>query len=216
MKKLLIVLGVVFLLAGVAAVGVGYYVYRQVRSTVSQFAELAQIQDIESRLRVRTAFEPPASGELTERQLASFMRVQAQVRNRIGARMKDFEQKYKALAAKEQATVADMPAIMAAYRDLASTWLDAKRSQIDALNEVELSLDEYRWIRDQAYRAVGMPLVDLDVSKIVEAARTGAAIDDPGRLLGSIGPAGPEANQKLIAAVKKQLEEYAALASFGL
>ena len=76
MKKLLVALAIVIVFVGVAAVGVGYYVYRQVRSTVTQFAELAQIPDIESRVRVRSAFVPPASEELTEKQLAGFMRVQ--------------------------------------------------------------------------------------------------------------------------------------------
>jgi hypothetical protein len=216
MKKLLIAIAIVVVFIGVAAVGVGYYVYRQVRSTVTQFAELAQIPDIESRVRVRSAFVPPASGELTEKQLAGFMGVQTQVRKRLGERFAEFERKYKALNDKEQATLADAPTVIAAYRDLAATWLDAKRSQVDALNDAELSLDEYRWIRHQAYRALGMPYVDLDVSKIVEAAQSGTSSVEPSQLRGAIGSGGPEVNRKLIAAFKKQLEENLALASFGL
>ncbi len=216
MKKLLVAIAIIIVFAGVAAVGAGYYLYRQVRSTVTQFAELAQIPDIESRVRARSAFVPPTSEELTQQQLAGFMRVQTQVRKRLGQRFAEFERKYKALADKEQATLADTPTIIAAYRDLASTWLEAKRSQVDALNEVELSLDEYRWIRHQAYRALGVPYVDLDVRTIVDAARSGASSIEPSQLRGAIGPAGPEMNRKLIAAFKKQLEENLALASFGL
>jgi hypothetical protein len=187
-----------------------------VRSTVTQFAELAQISDIESRVRVRGPFAAPASEELTEKQLAGLMRVQAQVRTRLGQRFAEFERKYKSLADKEQATLADVPAVISAYRDVAATWLDAKRSQVEALNEVELSLDEYRWIRHQTYRALGVPYVDLDVSKIVDAARSGASSIEPSRFRGAVGPAGPEINRKRIAAFKKQLEENLALASFGL
>ena len=216
MKKLLIAVAIMFALAGIAVVGVGYYVYSKVRSTVTQFAELAELPDIERRVQVKTRFVPPASEELTEKQLAGFMRVQTQVRQRLGERMAEFERKYKALSEKKDATIADAPALISAYRDMASTWLDAKRTQVDALNEAQLSLEEYRWIRDQAYRALGAPFVDLDVSKIVEAARTGASSVEPSQLRGALGPAGPEINRKLIATFKKQLEDNLALASFGL
>ena len=138
------------------------------------------------------------------------------MRKRLGERFAEFERKYKALADKEQATLADAPTVIAAYRDLAATWLDAKRSQVDALNDAELSLDEYRWIRHQAYRALGVPYVDLDVSKIVDAARSGASSVEPSQLRGAIGPSGPDMNRKLIVAFKKQLEDNLALASFGL
>ena len=51
--------------------------------------------------------------------------------------------------------------------------MDAKRSQIEALNAADLSLEEYRWIRDQAYRAIGVAYVDLDIAKIVDEAKRG-------------------------------------------
>jgi hypothetical protein len=109
-----------------------------------------------------------------------------------------------------------MPALMAAYRDLAAAWLDAKRSQVEALNDVGLSLEEYRWIRDQAYQAIGIPFMDFDVGKLVEQVRSGVTDVEPGRIRGSIGPAGPESNRKLIEKFRKQFEENLALASFGL
>jgi hypothetical protein len=215
MKKLVIALVVIFALAGIAAVGAGYYVYRQVRSTVSQFAELGQIPEIERGIRVKGSFVPPASEELTAAQIERFMRVQARVRQTLGQRVAEFERKYKTLAQKDQPSLADAPAVIAAYRELASTWLDAKRSQVAALNDVGLSLDEYRWIRDQTYRALGMPYVDLDFGALAEEVRSGITTG-ASRLRGSIGETGPELNRKLIESVRKQLENNLALASFGL
>jgi hypothetical protein len=216
MKKLLIALLVLFLLAGVAAVGVGYYVYRQVRSTVTQFAELGQVPEIERGVRARGGYAPPPSEELTESQVARLVKVQEAVRARLGERIAEFERKYKALSEKEQAALSDAPSIIAAYRDLATMLLDAKRAQVDALNQADLSLEEYRWIRSQAYRALGAPYVDLDIGRLIEDAKSGKSTSEPGQLQGALGPAGPEVNRKLIEGVKKQLEQNLALASFGL
>lgn len=215
MKKLAIGCGLALLITGIAAAGVAYYLYRQVSSTVAQFAELAQIPDIERAVRKTATFTPPVSEELTEAQVEKLVRVQTQVRNRLGERMAAFEAKYKALAEKREATLSDAPALLAAYRDLAATWIDAKRSQVDALNTADLSLEEYRWIRNQAYRALGQPFLDMDFGKLVEDARRGVT-SEVGKLRGSIDAAGPEANRRLVEKVKKLLEENLALASFGL
>lgn len=216
MKKFAIGCGIVLLVVGLAGAGAAYYLYRQVSSTVTQFAELGQIPDLERNVRNRTPYTPPVSEELTESQIEKLVQVQAEVRRRIGERMKDFQAKYKTLAEKNDATIVDAPALMRAYRDLAATWLDAKRGQIEALNAAGLSLDEYRWIRDQAYRALGQPFVDLDIAKIVDEARRGISSETAGQLRGAIGPAGPQSNRALIERFKKQLEENLALASFGL
>jgi hypothetical protein len=216
MKKFAIGCGLVLLFIGVAAAGVTYYVFRQVSSTVSQFAELAQVPDLERGVRNSAPFAPPASEELTDRQIEKLLQVQSEVRRRLGERMAAFEAKYKALVEKKHATAADAPAILRAYGDVAATWLDAKRGQIEALNAAGLSLEEYRWIRDQAYRALGLPFVDLDFSRLVDEARRGVRSKAPGDLRGSIGPAGPESNRARVEKVKKQLEENLALATFGL
>jgi hypothetical protein len=213
-KKLLIAVLVVFVLAGVAAAGVGYYVYRQVRSTVAGFAELGQIPEIERAVRQR-GFVPPASSELTESQVTRFMRVQGDVRQRIGERFADFERQYTTLLEKDEATLRDLPAVVAAYRDLAAVWIDAKRTQVEALNAAGFSLEEYRWIRDQAYQALGLPYVDLDLTRLMDAA-SGAGEAAAGQLRGALESAGPEKNRQLVEAFKKQLEENVALASLGL
>ena len=223
MKKLAIGCAVVLVLFGIAAAGVSYYIYRQARSMVAQFAELSQVPGIERSLKFRGSYTPPASGEMTAGQVERLLRVQTKIKQRLGARFAELDQKYKTLTQKKEATIADMPALMAAYRDLAAAWVEAKRTQVDALNEAELSLDEYRWIRDQAYRALGMPFVDLDVGKLADALKggnmnieVGPRTSQPGTLRGSIGPSGPEANRKLVEPFKKQLEDNVPLASFGL
>jgi hypothetical protein len=216
MKKLAIGCGIVVLLVGIVAAGAVYYAYRRVSSTVAQFAELGQVPEIERGVRNRAPYSPPASGELTDGQIEGLLRVQNHLRERIGTRLKEFEAKYRTLAEKKEATVVDAPAIIAAYRDLAATWLDAKRTQVEALNRAGLSLQEYRWIRDQAYSALGIPFVDLDVAKLVDSAKRGLHDETPGRVSGALAPSGPESNRTRLEKVRKQLEQNVALASFGL
>jgi hypothetical protein len=216
MKKLAIGCLIVVGLGAVAAAGLVYYGYRQVKSTVSQFAELGQLPDIERGVKAQGSYSPPSTGELTEAQVQRLVQVQARVRARLGERAAELDRKYKSFTDKKDASIADAPALLAAYRDLAKAWIEAKRTQVEALNEANLSLAEYRWIRSTAYAALGMPFVDLDFAKIAAQARRGLDSDAPMALSGAIGESGPEANKKLVQPFKKQLEGNVALASFGL
>ena len=87
MKKLALGCGALVLLAGIAFVGVGYYGYLRVRSTVSQFAELAKVPAIEQGVRIKTPFIAPGSGQLTAAQVDRLMLVQTRVRERLGHNM---------------------------------------------------------------------------------------------------------------------------------
>jgi hypothetical protein len=214
-KKIAIGCGLAMLLTGVAAAGLAYYAYRQVSASLAQFKVLEEAPELEKTVRNREVFVPPASEELTHAQVEKLVQVQAEVRKRVGARMAAFEQQYKTLLDQREPSLSDGRKILQAYADLASTWMDAKRGQIEALNATGLSLDEYRWIRDQSYRALGQPFVDMDVSKILANIKNGVQ-SDVGQLRGSLGPDGPAANQERIAKFKKLLQDNLPLASFGL
>jgi hypothetical protein len=216
MKKLAIGCGIVVLVLGIVVVGVGYYGYMKVKGTVTQLAELSKIPDIEREVKVRTPFNAPASGELTASQVEKFMQVQTRVRDRLGANFATFERTYKSLAEKKQATAADMPALLSAYRDLAAMYLDAKRTQVEALNAAGLSLEEYRWIRRSAYQAIGAPFVDVDFARIAVEARAGMQSAPAGSFEGAFRGPAPAVNVKLVEKFRKQLEDNLALASFGL
>jgi len=216
MKKLAIGCLVVVLVVGVAVIGIGYYGYLKVKDTVSQLAELQKVPEIERGIRVKTPFSVPASGELTAAQVDRLITVSSRVRERLGQDMAAFERNYKTLAAKKDFTAADMPALLSAYRDMATGWLNAKRAQVDALNEVGLSLEEYRWIRSEAYRALGVPLVDVDFARIAEQAKNGGQPNANMMVGGAFTGPGPAANLKLVERYRKQLEDYVPLASFGL
>lgn len=215
MKKLAIGCLVVLVVGGAALAGIGYYGYLKVKSTVSQLAELGQVSDIERGVRIKTAFAAPASHELTATQIDRLLQVQTRVRERLGANAAAIERSYKSLLDKKQHDITDTPALLSAYRDMARALIDAKRAQVEALNEVGLSIDEYRWIRSEAYRALGVPLVDMDVAQIFERGRNGG---QPGTVTlgGAFTGTGPASNLKLVEKFRKPLEDYMPLATFGL
>jgi hypothetical protein len=215
MKKLAIGCLIIVVVAGAAIVGVGYYGYLKVRSTVSQFAELAKVRDIENGVRVKVAFTPPDTGELTARQVDQMIRIQTRVRERLGVNFAAFERNYKSLAEKKEATVVDLPALVSAYRDLAVAWLDAKRAQVDALNEAGISMQEYRWIRAQSYRALSIPFVDVDFGRLAEQAQAGKMTAETPVISVPTTPGSP-ASVKLLEPHRKQLEDYMPLVAFGL
>jgi hypothetical protein len=221
MKKLAIGCGVVLVVLLIVGAAASYFVYNKVKSTVAELSVLGEIPTIERGVRNTAAFTAPESGELTEAQVARYLKVQQDVRTVLGSRLDEFKTRYAELSArldKDKGSVLDVPAMMGAYRDLAKTYVDAKKAQVDALNSAGFSLDEYRWVRQQAYAAIGMPIVDMDFAKVIEDATSGRSPETPGGppLGGSVEPTGPEFNKTLVAPHKKQLEDNAALSYFGL
>jgi len=216
MKKLAIGCGIIVALICVVAVGAAMYGMFKVRGAVVQFAEFSKIPDIEREVRVTTPFAPPASGELTRGQVDRLMTIQKRVHDSLGANAAQMQRTYKSLLDKKEAKLTDLPALMSAYRDMAAMWLEAKRTQVAALNEVGLSLEEYRWIRSASYQAIGAPFMDVDFGHIAAAVRAGRQPDTPATLEGAFRGAAPAANVKLLEPLKKALQDNIALASFGL
>ena len=99
--------------------------------------------------------------------------------------------------------------------DLVGIFMDGKRAQVDALNRAGMSLEEYRWTRSQAYGAIGVPFMEIDIPGIVAEAREGrppaARAAEP-----SDAPAGSPAVRRLVEPHRKTLEENVGLAFFGL
>ena len=222
MKKFAIGCLVVLVLVGVAGAFGAFYVYHVVRSKVTtamaKFEAFSKAPEIERQVRNTSPYAGPESGALTPAQVERFVAVQTAVRTHMGARFNEMEQRYKTLfdKNKKEATAADVPDLIAAYGDLAQIWLTAKKAQVDALNAQGFSLAEYRWVRDHSYRAVGIPLTSVDVTEIIAKASRGEAVEQARSMEGSLGPTGPPENQKAIERFKKQLEDNAALAIFGL
>ena len=201
----------------VIATGASYYVYHKVNSAVVGFAQLGSLPELDRSVRVKGHYTP-ASDEPSRAQLGRLLQVQQAVRTRLGARAEEMERRYHRLLAKDTATVVDAPEIISAYRDLAAAYMDAKRAQVDALNKAGFSLEEYRWTRSKVYGALGVPLMDFDVARIIDDVKHGREPDSTAFRMTVFpsGPIGSPAVKQLVEPHRKVLEDNAGLAFFGL
>ena len=101
-----------------------------------------------------------------------------------------------------------------AMRDLTTLLVDAKKAQVEGLNDAGFSVKEYEWIRTQVYAAVGMVAGGFDVKKLAEQAKAGNVEGFSGGDKASL-PDVPEKSKELVAPYEKQLKEWAPLAFFG-
>jgi len=215
MKKLAIGCAVLLALGAVGVGSASYVAYRKVSSAVAGFAELGSLPELERSIRNQRPFAPPADGEPSRAQIERLLDVQGAVRARLGARADEIERRYERLLAKDSATVVDAPEIIGAYRDLAAAYIDAKRAQVEALNRAGLSMEEYRWTRSQAYAALGMPLMDLDVAGLIEDVKAGRQVATPTFRM-TVPTEGSPATRPQVEPHRKALEANVGLAFFGL
>jgi hypothetical protein len=214
MKKLAIGCVVLLALGVVGAGGASYFAYRKVSSTFTGFAELGTLPELERSVRNQRPFTPPPSGEPSQVQVAGLVEIQGVVRSRLGARAEEIERRYHRLLAKDGVTAVDLPELVSAYRDLAGAYMDAKRAQVDALNRAGLSLEEYRWTRSRAYAALGIALLDVDVSGIIQEVKAGRTPATPATRLAAEPPASPALRAR-VEPERAALERNVGLAFFG-
>jgi hypothetical protein len=219
MKKLAIGCGIVLVLA-LIALGVGvFWVAHKAQTVIAGLSELKNIPDLDKQIRNTTPFSPPASGELSSEQVSRYVAVREQVRQQLGARAKELDAQYKALAErmdKHQQTPLDIPQMIEAYKDLAGLYILGKRAQVAALNDKNLSLGEYRWIQQQAYTALGMPFVDMDISKMIEETQSGRSPSPGDHQARNLPPGASDKNKSLVEPHRKLLEDSASLSFLGL
>jgi hypothetical protein len=209
-----VVLGLVLVLGGVGF----YFVYdRILKPAVEMAGSMKQFGQFDKQIRNTASFSPPENGELTQAAVDRFVKVQQQVQAALGPRLADLNTKYKELdramaGEKREASVGE---VFGGLKDLATILVDAKKAQVDALNQAGFSAKEYEWVRDQAYAAIGMVAVGLDVKKVAAEAQTGN-VKSLERRERREAPDAPERNKTLVAPYEKQLKEWAPLAFFGL
>ncbi len=203
----LVVLAVVLVGGGAAAY---YFIGRPALAAFNAARDLGRIQQIESRVSNRASFTPPADALLTEQQVDRYLSVSRQVMSGLEARVAVLDERYRELS-----TGSSSSPSFAGLREAASAWADllrlivqAKETQVNALNSNGFSLAEYRWVRSQVLGAAGVSFFEVDLTTLIEQA------GDPTvrRPTATV----PQANVDLVAPYVDELERLVPLAVFGL
>lgn len=215
MKKVVIgCLAVALLVAVAGGFGAYYFIYRPAKSMVGSVAQLQDVPKIATQVRNRAPFTPPSNGELTGEAVDRFMKAQEAIKARLGERVKDLDAKYKAMSGADDNAPASFGDAMSAMKDLGALVIEAKRVQVDALNQHGFSLAEYEWVRGAVYAAAGVP-VQADFTEFVQKASRGE-VTSAETMTEAAGGEVPEANRALVAPHVKVLTENVGLAFFGL
>lgn len=217
MKKL--ALGcLVVLLLGAVAVGIGlFYLYRAATPVMEDarayLKGMGELSAIEEQVVDKSVHTPPASGELSETQVARFVNVQESVRTALGKRMTEIDAKYRALQEQQDPSFTDM---ISGLKDIFGVFVQARRYQVDALNKEGFSQDEYRWVRQQLFAAAGIEAASMiDVTQLEEAIRSGTGIDSL-NTENLPRPDVPTRNRALVKPHLQKVDEWLPLAFFGL
>lgn len=209
--------GVVVLAVG-GAVGAYHFLWRPTRAYVTSFTKLQEIPRLNQQVRKQSAFTPPAGQLLSADAVERFLATQRSIVKQLGQRVDELHAKYRLLT--PEGGTPRQPSfteIVNAYRDLAGLIVDAKRAQVEALNQQQFSLAEYEWTRQRIYEAAGIPNV-VDLEQALRAIAEGRKEDaESARVKPATSAADiPEANRTLVAPYQKELTDRAVFVAFGL
>lgn len=203
-------------LVAVIVGGAAFY-YFAIRPTRQALAKVDELSRMDEAVEDQSPYDPPADGRLTAEQVERFIAVQDAVREDLGPRWEELQARFE----DADAGAGQEPSfreVFGFWRELGGLATDAKRRQVEALNEQDFSLAEYEWVREQVYAALGMEQLAVGIDEMVEAMKDGGlgglgdVEEQQRRLEGAV----PPENRELVEPHREQLEEWAPLAMFGL
>lgn len=214
--------GLFLLLAGAGVIAyLAWDVIRPIVTTVTEVTDgvkrLGEVTDLDKDLTTREPFTAPASGELTEAQVARFVRVQSTVRTALGSRIQRFVDTYRTLGQAPDGTsrVPSLPELLGGLSGVSDVYLEAWRAQVAAMNADGFSRDEFSWVRLRVYQAAGLDAVRYDardLERAFEHVARGAQLEVPAVTL----PDAPAVNKALVKPHLELMRQWVPLAVFGL
>lgn len=140
------------------------WLVRPVQALVNDFR---QVTTLDQKVEKQTPYTP-AGEQLSPRQLERFLKVQRSVKDQLGERYQRLEARLNQLATQSQGKITlDYRSALDLFRDSGSLIVDAKKLQVQALNQQGFSAEEYRWVRNQIYGSLGLGIPKIDTQEIL-------------------------------------------------
>ena len=222
MKKILAGCLIVIVIAMIGFGVAAFYAYRAMKPMIdnaSNYMDKArEVTRLGEGIKLKTAYEPPKNGELTQTQVERFLAVQSRVRTDLDSKWEEVEKKSAEIRSKAERNSNDwtFSELTTVFSEIANIYLDGRKSQITALNTQRFSESEYEWVRLRVYEAAGVQLTgNLDLSKIEDLARDSATKN--GINLPAVDlPKVPEKNIALVKPHVAKIKEWIPMAVLGL
>ena len=206
MPKFVVGCLVVFLLLVVGGGTAGYFfvIKPAYDFAMDAGAFATEFQSLNERVEQDRSFRPPADGELSQEQFQRFLVAQRDITEGMAGRLTELEEKWRELQADldERDREPGVTELATAYRDLAGLLLEARRNQVEALNRYQFSAQEYAWVRNQVFRALGQDVAVMSLGPEARQARQGQTV--------------PEATVEMVSAHREEIMKNYSLAWFGL
>ncbi len=128
---------------------------------VGQIDSLKKIGEAEQTIKNQASFTAPVDGKLSIAQVTAFVAIQQIIFDKMGPDFAVLEEKYKKMGQQDiKSADPSMKDVMGAYADITSLMAKAKAAQVLGLNAQNMSMEEYRWIREQVSAA--LPYITMD------------------------------------------------------
>ncbi len=198
---------IVLVLIGAAA---WWYAVRPMAHIAQAAQDVARVERLDAGVLDRSPWLAPANGELTADQVDRYASVLRHVRDDLEGSYRTLEERYAQIDGRRPEWT-DIPRLAGAYADFLGLLVEAKESQVAALNAQGFSLAEYAWVRSAVLHAAGLPGSTYDLGAFVRAVTGDGQLDD--RVLPVTVP---DANRALIERVGDSFGDLAFLAVLGL
>lgn len=183
MKKWLVGCLVTGLILAALVAGAGYwFIWRPLSASGSdimgQVSDLKKLGEAEQSVKNQSPYTAPADGKLSPAQVTAFVAIQQVILDKMGTDFALMEEKYTKLAEQNGSKPEDtnLKDVMGAYADITSLMTKAKQAQVAGLNAQSMSMEEYRWIRDQVSAA--LPYITMDAPVPATDAKPETAASD--------------------------------------